>query len=347
MTELIWDGKYIDGKRQTPVRVALPFQTIETVNESSADRNKTLEMFASGEPTEWRNRLVWGDKKYVLPSLLPELSGKVNLVYIDPPFATSSDFSFTTVIPESGHEFTKAPSILEQKAYRDTWGKGIDSYLPWFYETCVLLRELLADNGTIFVHLDVHMGPYAKVILDEVFGERNFLNQIAWYYYNKMHDSRKKILPKAYDLIFWYAKNRDSNYAFNHLTEKRDAPVKQLVRAKVGGDTVNSSLTFITQPRSCGHGWLHGMKAGRMVHVGAVDAPVTLSDVRSIAREVWKASNGSGEAAKAAADILGWDFAFELNETARQIAAESRVDVAFKKIPREVLEKKGGRTRRH
>lgn len=89
-----------------------------------------------------------------------------------------------------------------------------------------------------------------------------------------------------------------------------------------------------------GHVWLHGVKASRMVHVGAVDAPVTLSDIRSVAREVWKASNGSGEGRKAAADILGWEFAFELNETARQIAAESRVDVAFKKIPREVLEKK-------
>jgi hypothetical protein len=89
-----------------------------------------------------------------------------------------------------------------------------------------------------------------------------------------------------------------------------------------------------------GHAWLHGVKSSRMVHVGAVDAPVTLSDIRAIAREVWKASNGSGEGRKAAADVLGWEFAFELNETARQIAAESRVDVAFKKIPREVLEKK-------
>ncbi len=89
-----------------------------------------------------------------------------------------------------------------------------------------------------------------------------------------------------------------------------------------------------------GHSWLHGMKSGRGVHIGAVDAPVTLSDIRSIAREVWKASNGSGEGRKAAADVLGWEFAFELNETAQKIAAESRVDVAFKKIPREVLEKR-------
>ena len=79
MTDLIWEGKYVDGKRQTPVRVALPFQTIETVNESAVDRQRTLELFAAGGQSEWRNRLIWGDKKYVLPSLLPEFAGKVNL----------------------------------------------------------------------------------------------------------------------------------------------------------------------------------------------------------------------------------------------------------------------------
>src|SRR5579864_2233430 len=143
MTELIWDGKYVDGKRQSPVRVALPFQTIETVNESTADRQRTLELFTAGRETEWRNRLIWGDKKYVLPSLLPEFSGKVNLIYIDPPFDTGADFSFISEIPESEESFVKEPSILEQKAYRDTWGSGVDSYVKWFYETAVLLRELL------------------------------------------------------------------------------------------------------------------------------------------------------------------------------------------------------------
>jgi hypothetical protein len=88
-----------------------------------------------------------------------------------------------------------------------------------------------------------------------------------------------------------------------------------------------------------GKTWLHGLKSGRVVHIGAVDAPVTITDVKAIARETWKTASG-GQARKAAADILGWEFAFELNETARQVAAESRVDVTFKKIPREVLEKK-------
>ena len=100
MTELIWDGKYKDGKKQGPVRIALPFQTIETVNESAQERQRALELFSSGRDTEWRNRLIWGDKKYVLPSLLPEFAGKVNLIYIDPPFDTGADFSFTATIPQ-------------------------------------------------------------------------------------------------------------------------------------------------------------------------------------------------------------------------------------------------------
>src|SRR2546425_1433801 len=135
MTELHWDGKYKDGKKQGPVRIALPFQTIETVNESAQDRQRNLELFSSGRDTQWRNRLIWGDNKYVLPSLLDEFAGTINLIYIDPPFSTGQDFSFIASIPDSpenptndSSSFTKEPSILEQKAYRDTWGRGLDSY---------------------------------------------------------------------------------------------------------------------------------------------------------------------------------------------------------------------------
>ncbi len=159
MTELHWEGKYKDGKKTSPVRIALPFQTIETVNESAADRARNLDLFAGGRETDWRNRLIWGDKKYVLPSLLSELAGKVNLIYIDPPFDTGADFSFTATIPDHPDteedettSFVKQPSIIEQKAYRDTWGRGLDSYLQWFYETAVLLRDLLAEDGSIYVH---------------------------------------------------------------------------------------------------------------------------------------------------------------------------------------------------
>jgi adenine-specific DNA-methyltransferase len=187
MTELVWSGKYVEGKKGAPVRIALPFQTIETVNESAQDRERTLELFGKGRDPEWRNRLIWGDKKYVLPSLLPEFAGKVNLIYIDPPFDTGADFSFTATIPDHPDteederaSFVKEPSILEQKAYRDTWGRGLDSYLQWFYETTALLRDLLAEDGSLYVHLDWRMVHYAKTVLDEIFGLDRFENEIVW-----------------------------------------------------------------------------------------------------------------------------------------------------------------------
>lgn len=180
MTELIWDGKYdAEGRRVAPLRVRLPFQTVETVNESAQERNLTFDLFAQGRDPLWRNRLIWGDKKCVLPALLDEFAGKVDLIYIDPPFATDADFSFRVEI--EGEDFTKEPSIIEQKAYRDTWGRGLDGYLQWFYETAVLLRDLLTENGSIYVHLDWHVGHYAKIILDEIFGTGGlFRNEITW-----------------------------------------------------------------------------------------------------------------------------------------------------------------------
>src|SRR5712692_7056176 len=124
MTELIWEGKYKDGKRVAPLRVALPFQTVETVNESAQQRQKAMDLFSAGRNSEWRNRLIWGDKKYDLPSLLPEFAGKVNLVCIDPPFNVGADFSYTATIPEDPDDgedetpsFVKQPSMIEQKAY--------------------------------------------------------------------------------------------------------------------------------------------------------------------------------------------------------------------------------------
>jgi hypothetical protein len=218
MTELIWDGKYKDGKKQGPVRIALPFQTIETVNESAQDRRRNLELFASGRDSDWRNRLIWGDKKYVLPSLVPEFLGRVNLIYIDPPFDTGADFSFTASIPDhpdsDGDEtttFTKEPSILEQKAYRDTWGRGLDSYLEWFYETVVLLRDLLTEDGSIYVHLDWHIGHYAKAILDEALGQQDFLNEIVWRRTGAHNDPADTVI--IHDVIFFYTKGED--YTWN------------------------------------------------------------------------------------------------------------------------------------
>lgn len=226
MTELIWEGKYKDGKKVTPIRIALPFQTIETINESAQQRQKTLDFFASQPDAqynkEWRNRLIWGDKKYVLPSLLPEFAGKVNLIYIDPPFNVGSDFSFTANIGDNpdtdeneATSFVKQPSIIEQKAYRDTWGKGLDSYMQWFYETALLLKELLTDDGSIYIHLDWHVVHYAKAILDEIFGYENFFSEIIWQRSTTVGSSKAiaNKYPTLHDTILVY--NKSSKATFN------------------------------------------------------------------------------------------------------------------------------------
>ena len=131
-TELIWAGKYdATGRKVAPVRVKLPFQTVETVNESSQQRQFALDLFSTGREAEWRNRLIWGDKKYVLPALLEEFAGQVDLIYIDPPFNVGADFSFqrlclmTRCPMMRAAAIVKEPSMIEQKAYRDTWGRGL------------------------------------------------------------------------------------------------------------------------------------------------------------------------------------------------------------------------------
>jgi adenine specific DNA methylase Mod len=121
MPELIWDGKYDEsGQRPGPPRITLPIQTVETINESAQERQRSLDFFAAERSSEWRNRLIWGDKKYVLPGLRQEFLGAVDLIYIDPPFATGQDFSLPIHVHDM--EFTKEPSMIEVKAYRDTWG---------------------------------------------------------------------------------------------------------------------------------------------------------------------------------------------------------------------------------
>jgi len=208
MVELTWEGKYdADGRRTAPLRLQLPFQSVETVNESAQERQMALDMFSAGRPPEWRNRLIWGDKKYVLPSLLDEFAGQVDLIYIDPPFATGADFSFQVDI--ENERFIKEASIIEQKAYRDTWGHGLDSYMQWSYETALLLYELLSETGSLYVHLDWHIIHYAKVVLDEVFGESNFRNEITWKR-SAIATSVKTQWRNSHDTILFYSKSTNN-----------------------------------------------------------------------------------------------------------------------------------------
>jgi len=243
MPELIWEGKYdAEGRKVAPLRISLPFQSVETVNESAQERQKSLDFFEAERPNDWRNRLIWGDNKYVLSALREDLSGQVDLIYIDPPFATGQDFSVQAHV--GGAEFVKEPSVIERRAYRDTWGRGLDSYFQLMYDRLQLLRDLLSPSGSIFVHLDAHMSPHIKVMLDEIFGQDNFQNQIAWYSYNKLHGASKRSVPKAFDIILYYVKDRASAYAFHTLTEPRDKPIKKLKYKFIDGKITNLKDEF-------------------------------------------------------------------------------------------------------
>ncbi len=528
MPELTWEGKYdANGKRAAPVRLALPFQTVETVNESAQQRQQALDFFADERESEWRNRLVWGDKKYVLPALVGELAGQVDLIYIDPPFATGADFSFLTSVPEASQSFTKEPSVIEQKAYRDTWGRGLDGYLEWFYEGATFLRELLKPTGSVYVHLDWHVAPYARAILDEVLGAQNFQTEIVWKRTTAHSDS--KTWSHVTDMVLFYTMsptftwnppfadhsekylaakytNVDPNgrkYRLDNLTspnprpnltyewkgfqspafgwrysketmaeldaegriaypkdksmrpslkrfldeskgrivdnlwddippvnsqaqdrtgyrtQKPDAllrrvietssnpgdlvldcfcgsgttPVvaetlgrrwiaadlgrfaiqttrkrllsfenvrpfvvqnlgkyeRQLWQAAEFGELANARTAAYTAfildlyhaAPIAGYAWLHGLKGGRMVHIGTVDAPVTVGDITQIVTEFRKAVGTGKDAPKTqSVDVLGWDFAFEVNEIARQNAQRAGIDLRLVRIPREVLEKR-------
>ena len=204
-------GLHWKGKKTEVERIALPFQTIETINESRATREKEKgSMFKNKSDTNWYDRLIWGDNKYIMSSLLDEFAGKIDLIYIDPPFATGADFSVKIEVGDV--EWTKEPSAIEEKAYRDTWGKGLDSYLQMLYERLVLMHDLLSEKGSIYVHLDWHVGHYVKIIMDEIFGKENFRNEIVWQRTRAQHTDSKSF-GNVHDTIYCYSKS--SNYVYN------------------------------------------------------------------------------------------------------------------------------------
>lgn len=124
----------------------------------------------------------------MLPGLRQEFLGAVDLIYIDPPFATRQDLSLPIHVHDM--EFTKEPSMIEVKAYRDTWGSGLDTYLQWFSETVGTLHDLLSDGGSLIVHLDYRVGQYAKVVLDELFTSDRLVTEIIWHYSGAEDEAR-------------------------------------------------------------------------------------------------------------------------------------------------------------
>ncbi|MBU4201191.1 MAG: site-specific DNA-methyltransferase [Verrucomicrobia bacterium] len=224
--ELVWNGKTSEV-----CNIVLPFQVIEQVDEPRAEKPEEtalqMELFsldARGRQLKgWTNKLIWGDNKLVLSSLKNgplreeiEKQGGLKLIYIDPPFDVGADFSMDIEIgPSTGsgqaETFTKKPNILEEIAYRDTWGHGADSFIAMIYERLVLMRDLLAEDGSIYVHIDYRLVAPLRLILDEIFGTPRFINEIIWKRGN--HKNTEKMYLISHDNVLVYSKS--DNYIFN------------------------------------------------------------------------------------------------------------------------------------
>lgn len=225
-TELVWKGKYDDEGKLVPVEKPgpYPFQIIEVVNqprsgnEELKPQQNLFDTYKGDEgdtfETGWRNKLIWGDNKFVMSSLLEKFAGKIDLIYIDPPFATGADFRMNIEIGEKGEEVYKEHSIIEEKAYRDTWGNGLESYLMMMYDRLIIMKDLLSEKGSIYVHVDYRLCSYIRVVLDEIFGRDNFCNELIWCYQER--EINKRIYNPKHDNIYFYVKKNDSDYIFNY-----------------------------------------------------------------------------------------------------------------------------------
>jgi len=469
--ELLWASKYNKferGERLPIEKPNLPFQVVETINKP---RLKDLEgglfdpsqifpedKYPENYPKDWKNKLIWGDNKLVMSSLIKQgWAGKINLIYIDPPFFTGADFTIRTKL--GGERIEKEPSIIEERAYKDTWSGGIASYLKYMYERLVLMRDLLAENGSIYVHLDWHVGHYVKVMMDEIFGYENFRNEIVWCYTGPGSPGMKQFNRK-HDYILWYSKS--NKWIFNgndiraplagnlgggfegldksarkeylekgkipedwwyisivarHIyeivgfdTQKPEALLKRIILAssnpgdivadffcgsgttlavaeKLGRRWIGCDLSkfaiqvtrkrlldihnskdliaeekgkysntarpfelwnignyetvywqeredeylafmlklYQSQPLT-GFRYLHGKKGDRAVHIGPLNAPVTMEDVEKVVIECRNNSFNK-------ADILGWEWSYEVNELAKTSAKKNGVDLKLIQIP--------------
>jgi DNA modification methylase len=212
--ELVWNGKTNEVSN-----AVLPFQTIEHIDEPRKEGEVSrinLSMFdmldLSGRQIKgWTNKLIWGDNRLILSSLKNgpmrkeiEAQGGLKLIYIDPPFDVGADFSMNIEIGDE--TFTKQPSVIEEVAYRDTWGKGADSFIAMIYERLKLMRDLLAEDGSIYVHCDYRVDSFIRLILNEIFGRDNLINEIIWCY--RQGGRAIDTYSQKHDTIFWFKKGK-------------------------------------------------------------------------------------------------------------------------------------------
>jgi DNA modification methylase len=220
--ELMWNGK--TSKFGV---LPLPFQSIEHIDEPRDEEGMKIQRslfdMSGSKIADWSNKLIWGDNKYVLSSLVSgpmrdeiDRAGGIKLVYIDPPFDVGADFTNTVQIGDSNLQ--KAPTILEELAFRDTWGKGSDSYVAMIWERLKLIKDLMAEDGSIYIHCDWRVTAYIRLICDEVFGKDNFLNEIIWQSAVGDTSAKNRKFIKSHDSILSYTKS--SNYVWNDVFQE-------------------------------------------------------------------------------------------------------------------------------
>jgi adenine specific DNA methylase Mod len=200
----------------------------KTKNKTQSIKFHPFRIVKGIKASDWSNKLFWGDNLDVLQFLMPQFNKSIDLIYIDPPFFTGSNYHIK--IENNGQD-------IESIAYQDHWNNDLDSYLQMLYERIILFKKLLSKKGLFFIHLDWHASHYVRIILDEVFGSNRFVNAIVWYYYNK-YSAGKKALPRAHDDILVYS-NSDE-YELNEVRIPREKPVKQLKREMVDGVLKNA-----------------------------------------------------------------------------------------------------------
>ena len=208
---LTWSSK----PRRAPNPKDIDFQTAEIVIPNPQRDQLTIAQFRKLAEVEIdktkMNRLIWGDNMLAMQALLASgYEGKINLIYIDPPFWTGENYYANFVV--EGEAITKEPSVIERLAYKDIWAGGIDSYLDMLYPRLQLMKRLLAENGSIYVHADWHINSYVRLILDEIFGKENFINEVVWVYTGPSSPGQQQFSRK-HDLILCYSKT--DNYVFN------------------------------------------------------------------------------------------------------------------------------------
>ncbi|OGL77541.1 DNA methylase [Candidatus Uhrbacteria bacterium RIFCSPHIGHO2_12_FULL_57_11] len=233
--ELVWDGK-----TDETTSVVLPFQTIEHIDEPRSEKEIKLQQqlfdTAGRQVKGWADKLIWGDNKLIMSSLLYgplrdeiEAQGGIKLIYIDPPFDVGADFSINLEI--GGEEFKKEPSVIEEIAYRDTWGRGADSFLSMIYERLQLMRDLLAEDGSIYVHCDWRVSTHLRLILDELFGNDNHQNEIIWHFVKGASGDDR--FGRKHQTIYWYKKSQDGQI-FNREAIGVPYSAETLARARRG-----------------------------------------------------------------------------------------------------------------